>query len=253
MRKHISVLGLWIRCSLYKILGILAIMSIVEYMLFYFTLNNELSVYEITGTFSRPEALIDRSGIFLCFATAFIVITVLLSIYGCQFGSKTSYTLQRLSINEKYVFLYQSVYNSFVYILFWSAQTVLCILMLKNYTSQAPTEFIGEQSVLLAFYRSTRLHPLLPFSDIMLWARNIILLIALSLGAAEFPYIQRRGKKSVTVIALALYTVVLWKQDISPLGSLISCILIAIAVLVSVSYQLFAKEETEDGNKDISY
>ena len=115
MRKHISVLGLWIRCSLYKILGILAIMSITEYMLFYFTLNNERLAYEATGTFSRPEAIIDHSGIFLCFSAAFIVITMLLSIYGCQFGSKTSYTLQRLSINEKYVFLYQKNLKNFLF------------------------------------------------------------------------------------------------------------------------------------------
>ena len=92
MRKHLSVFGLWARCSLYKILAVLAVMSVAEYMLFYIIMSKESAIYEAIGTFSRPENLIDRSGVFLCFAVAFLVITALITVYGCQFSSKTGYT-----------------------------------------------------------------------------------------------------------------------------------------------------------------
>lgn len=253
MRKHLSVLGLWARCSLYKILGVLAVMGITEYMLFYFTIQKECLVYKVTDTFSRPEFIIDRSGVFICFASAFLIITVLLSVYGCQYGSKTGYTLRRLSVNEKYVFLYQAIYNLLVYLLLWTFQVILCFLMLKDYVFRVPAEFLGDQSLFLAFYRSDCLHSILPLSDGMLWARNALLLVTLSIGAAEFPYLQRRGKKSATVIALSLYTVALWKQELSPLGRLISTIFVAIVVIYATCYQLFFKEETADDKEETDY
>ena len=253
MRRHLSVFGLWVRCSLYKILVVIAIMGLAEYMLFYFTMKNGLSVYEATQTFARPENIIDTSGIFVCFAVAFLIITALISVYGCQFGAKTGYTLQRLSISEKYVFLYQCVYNLTIYILLWSSQVILCFLMLREYTVHAPTEFWGEQSIYLAFYRSTRLHALLPLSDVTMWVRNALLLVCLALVTAEFPYLQRRGKKSFTVVALALYTVALWKQDITPIGSMVSMVFVAIVVLSAVCYQLFLKEDTNGDNQDVDY
>lgn len=246
-------MGLWARCSLYKILGILAVMSIAEYMLFYITMKKEGVIYDATEIFSRPENIIDRCGVFICFAAAFLLITALLSVYGCQFGSKTGYTVCRLRISEKYVFLYQSIYNLLVYSLLWSVQTVLCVFMLKIYMSQAPAELVGDQSVFMAFYRSTQLHALLPFSDGILWARNIILIVLLSVGAAEFPYLQRRGKKSATVIALALYTVALWKQDISPVGCLVSTVFVALVVISAVCYHLFVKEGSDDETEKTDY
>ena len=254
MRKHLSVLGLWVRCSLYKILGVIAIMGIAEYMLFYFNLKREMTVYEATETFSRPEMLIDRSGIFICFAAAFVLITLLLIMSGCQFSSKVSYTIKRLGVNEKYVFLYQCIYNLLIYALLWSVQVILCICMLKSYTAHTPIEFFGEQNIFLAFYRSTRLHPLLPLSNGILWARNAVLLVSLALCTAEFPYQQRRGKKSVTAIALMLYTVALWKQDASTaLACLVSTALIATVVIVSVCHQVLIKEENGNDSEEKDY
>jgi len=253
MKKHLSVFGLWVKCSFYKIACLIAIMSIVEYMLFSISLKNEIKAYEITRNFSRPEFIFDRSGAFVCFGVAFIVITLLLSIYGCQFSCKTSYTLQRLRINEKYVFLYQGLYNLMVYVLLWFVQLLLCIFMMNNYIMQAPEEFWDTQSIFLAFYRSTRLHSIIPLSDGILWARNVLLLVMLALSSAEFPYLQRRGKKSATVIALSLYTVALWKQDIAPVASLVSTVFIAIAVFSSVAYQIFFKEDTGVESEDNNY
>ena len=253
MRRHLSVLGLWARCSLYKILGVIAVMCIAEYMLFYFNMKREITVYEATDTFSRPEMLIDRSGVFLCFAAAFIIITLFLIISGCQFSSKVSYTVKRLSINEKRVFLYQCIYNLFIYALFWSVQTILCICMMKHYIAQTPIEFFGEQNIFLAFYRSTRLHALLPLSDGILWVRNALIFVMLGLAAAEFPYLQRNGKKSVTIIALGLYIVALWKQDISPIASLVSTIFVAIVVISSVCYQVLIKEDGGDESEEKDY
>ena len=254
MKRHLSVLGLWARCSLYKILGVIAVMGIAEYMLFYFNMKREITVYEATQAFSRPEMLIDRSGVFLCFAIAFILITLLLIIPGCQFGSKVSYTVKRLSINEKYVFLYQAIYNMLIYALLWSIQVILCVCMLKQYTAQTPIEFLGEQNIFLAFYRSTRLHALLPLSNGILWARNALLLVTLGLSSAEFPFLQRKGKKSVTIIALVLYTVALWKQNVSTaLACLVSTGFVAIIVIYAICYQVIIKEDADDESKENDY
>ena len=254
MRRHLSVLGLWARCSLYKILGVIAVMGIAEYMLFYFNMKREITVYEVTQAFSRPEILIDRSGIFLCFAISFVIVTLFLILAGCQFSSKVSYTLKRLRINEKWIFVYQAIYNLLAYTLFWAVQVIICVCMLKLYTVHTPIEFLGEQSIFLAFYRSTRLHALLPLSNGILWARNALLLVTLGLSSAEFPFLQRKGKKSVTIIALMLYTVVLWKQDTSTaLGCLVSTVFVAIFVIYAICYQVIIKEGADDESKENDY
>ena len=190
MRRHLSVLGLWARCSLYKILGVIAVMCTAEYMLFYFNMKREITVYEATYTFSRPEMLIDRSGVFPCFAAAFIIITLFLIMSGCQFSSKVSYTVKRLSINEKRVFLYQCIYNLFIYALFWSVQTILCICMMKHYKLPQNINFAFDQCVRDLQFVASKLNMSYQKVNILIFVIGFLLTITIHICYAFLAYIN---------------------------------------------------------------
>ncbi len=191
-RAHASVFGLYARGSIGKILGILLLMSGVQMALFagsYFS--------DIAGGNHMQSFLdyIDIGKIFWVSLAGFILITVCLCVTGTEYGSKTSYTLKRLSVSEKSTFFHQAVYNMFVYILFGVVQLVVIFLMGRIYVETVVTDMPQSQTLFLAFYQSHFLHALLPLEDGILWWRNFSWLLALGIVTAEFPYAQRRGSK----------------------------------------------------------
>ena len=87
------------------------------------------------------------------------------------------------------------------------------------------------------------MHSLLPLEDILLWIRNFLLIIALSISAAEVTYKQRRKKYGVMLILNAVVSVAFFKCEAGDLGCLIMGI---IAVGISVVSSIFTLKNTED-------
>ena len=252
MKQHLSVLGLFARSSLWKVMAVLVLMSGIEIFMFEKELQSALAAHaaDVGLGFPQLERLLDRSAANVWFAIAFGIISLLLCLPGCEFRARSGYTLQRLSIGEISVFLWQLTYNIFVYFLLAVWQTALCYGLCLHYVAIAPAEVVSGQTLFLAFYRSELLHALLPMADLALWLRNLFLLLALGISSAVFPCKQRAGKYSGGIVALGTYAVVFFERGIGVFSqlALTACVFL-IALCEPVSFFINREEVTPDAQE----
>lgn len=207
MKKYLSVLSLFISGSFAKILGVIAFSALAQLGLFYKTL---LPYGEETIGF---ELVFDYCDAKMIFTIAFLLIVVLLHITGAEFSSKCSYTLKRLRISEKKVFLCQSVYNALCFMIFLLAEGAVIIsafALYKNHYSEIETvkqHFISEQTLFLACYRNKFIHSVIPLDDVLRLIRNILLTVFLGVGSSGFAYFLRNKKFGIEYIIMLLVTV----------------------------------------------
>ena len=185
MKKHSSVFMLVIRSTIYRVLGLLVIMAVAEAGLFWLRLQQGA----IDGNFSL-EAVISESRLSWACAAFFLFVNMILS-WGSYTISNT-YTATRLSVSSKMVYFWQCVYNTLCYLLFWMVQILIGIGLCRVYEALAPAEFVSNQTVFLAFYRSKFLHSFLPFEDTWVWIRNILLIVALGICSSRYPGKNRK-------------------------------------------------------------
>ena len=96
MRPHLSVLMLVARSTIYKVVGLLLVLALVEGVLFH------LTIISSSGTDGAPVSLehaFTQSRITTVFGVCFLVMTMWLEGTGCASGVKQVYTLLLLSIS----------------------------------------------------------------------------------------------------------------------------------------------------------
>ncbi len=264
VRKYFSVFGLYARSSIFKVLGILLLMSAVQLAMFaklYYTNISAGDVGAVGSGFIGQGSSFTSEYSFLsymemskipqiCFV-GFVLITVVLCMTGTEYGSKTGYTLKRLSISEKSTFFLQTGYNIFVYILFGAVQMAVVFLIGTIFARTISADGLYHQTLFLAFYQDYFLHALFPMEDGLLWWRNICWLIALGMATAEFSYVQRRGNKfNMSLIVLVVMIIVFggnsWGFSNGPIGALGNCIFTSFVVWMIILYilacNIFSKE-----------
>lgn len=214
MKKHLSVFNLMAASSIYKITGLFAVMGIIEFFLFRMVMlagpDPETGTYHI-------EYVFENSRIFWIFSAALLLFTILLCLTGYETSSKQGYTLMRLSISEKQVFGLQALYNTLCYFLFWSMQLLIVFLLGFYFIKNASEEYVTNQTMFLAFYRNDFLHALLPYEDILVWAKNIVTFLSLGICSAGFTYAQRKGKRAFELLILLGSTILFF---VAPLGEM---------------------------------
>ena len=234
MKKHSSVFMLMARSTIYRVLGLLILMAVAEGGLFWLRLQQGA----IDGNFSL-EAIISESRLSWACAAFFLFVNVILS-----WGSYTisdAYTAARLSVSGKAVYLWQCIYNSLCYLLFWMVQILIGIGLCRVYEAMAPAEFVSNQTVFLAFYRSNFLHSFLPFEDTWVWVRNILLVVALGICSSRIPGKNRKiGIGSCFLIAA---TGVFFVQGI---GEAVALIIAAIVCAVPAVVKALSKEVPDE-------
>ena len=177
MKKHLSVFGFFARSSFFKVLLILLAMCAVEFTFFHFGLKDALEAYEVVGSgMPSLERMFMRAATNVYFRVALALITVVICLPGCEFKSKTSYTMRRLSISERATFFHQAAYNALVYLMLFGVQLVAVFGLSQYYLSVVPEECISNQSMFLAFYRNDFLHSLLPLEDVCLLSQAMPML-----------------------------------------------------------------------------
>ena len=234
MKKHSSVFMLMARSTIYRVLGLLILMAVAEAGLFWLRLQQGA----IDGNFSL-EAIISESRLSWACAAFFLFVNVILS-WGSYTISDT-YTAARLSVSGKAVYLWQCIYNSLCYLLFWMVQILIGIGLCRVYEAMAPAEFVSNQTVFLAFYRSNFLHSFLPFEDTWVWVRNILLVVALGICSSRIPGKNRKiGIGSCFLIAA---TGVFFVQGI---GEAVALIIAAIVCVVPAVVKALSKEVPDE-------
>ncbi len=215
MRNYLSVFSLFVKRSFGKIFALILLLAGAESALFIHNLKsdnvikNEFS--DGTGNnylLGIENILSDHSLLLIILASGFILITLILCLMGCEFSDKQGYTLRRLNINEKKVFLCQGVYGTAVYGIFMMLQAVFFYTFCLIYVNFAAGHeygfdgLISNQTVFLAFYRSEILHAFMPMDDIFKYISNLIMILTLGFSTAYFSYLMRRKRVPVGTILL---------------------------------------------------
>lgn len=225
MKLHWSVLMLMARSTIHKLLGLFVIMAVAEGVLFALSLCTWLNIGGL-------ELILSHSHITVVCAICFVLVTVLLWTTGCEFSSKQGYTLQRLSVSPRSVFLWQAVYNTICYFLFWAVQTLIVLALCHLYMAVAHEAVVNQQTVFLAFYRNPFLHSLLPLDEAFRYVRNVLLVLSLGVTSAHFPLCQRRRTWSFTAIGMAAATLFLFQGNMGNFDGDSALAVFAVAALV---------------------
>jgi len=251
LKKHLSVLMLMSRGTIFKILPIILAVAIIQICMFCFALDSSIESFaDVLPGEQYPDS-VTLDGVFhsshieWVFLAAFLGISALIMMNGCNISSKQGLTLQRLRISERSVFIWQAVYNSAVYFILLVSELITVLIMCVIYTSKV--DVIGPQTVFLAFYRADLPHSLLPLAEISRTLRNIFLVIGLGITTAFFPYKQRRGGISKCAPVLAALTVV---NFISETGGYASDFIIIVFSMITVGVSLFGVYLEEEDYED---
>lgn len=240
MKKYLSVFMLMIQNNFRKILVVMLSSFLLQLGLYSFRIK------AFSGDISEAIAL-DNS-ITSCraswvFAICCIVIFALLAKMGCEFSSKSGYTLKRLAVEEKGVFFIEAVYNFMVLCIYFVINLICALLMVKIYTVSFP-DFVTTQSTFIAFYRSSYLHSLLPLSDILRLSSNIIELTALAILLSGFGVKQRRGKISIGAIFYSLFCILNFVREMGSIAMDVIIILLGLYFICKTIFDVMSKEES---------
>lgn len=210
MKKYLSVFSVIARESIYRISLLWLISAALQTAVFYVEMNSE----HVQKTRLIAEAFSpygDKICIPLIFALTFLLTGILLMKTGMEFRTKTGYTLRRLLISEKQVFVIQAVYNFIMILLLFVFETALCFILSNWGTAFIDAQFITNQTVYLTFYSSEFISNMFAGRDVMLIVRNIIIMLSVGVNLSLFSYSWRRGKKYIFgVLVLVVAGVLFW-------------------------------------------
>lgn len=248
MKKYISILELFARNTIYKVLLVLLAMGVTQFAMFRKAMLEWIPMDYYDLDFQAIEHytleyMVDRSNSHIFMGIAFVLITAILCWNGCNIGSKSNYTLQRLQVKEKTIFIMQSIYNSFCYVLLLGAQIVVFLLQAGVYVTQS--EHVTNQTVFLAFYRNDFMHSILPLEGAMRWITNILILLGCGMSAAVFTYLQRRGKVAWSLFVVVACVLVGFVQELGELLALVTAFIVAVIVALTAYFHVFQKKEDD--------
>ena len=209
MKRYVSVFQMIIRSSIYSVLSILVLMAVAESILLTIAWNQPSVDLQPT-----LEEWIEHSWICIPFLLAYWLITKVLASSGTNVGSMQSYTLQRLRIPEKKVYLLQCIYNIFIYVLLWMTQVLILFGTSAFYMKYKTGVILTNQTVFLAFYRSKFMHSVFPMEDIL--GRYILgfYIVGTGILTAFFTKNQRRGKITWALIVYVVLAVFVFQRNL---------------------------------------
>lgn len=254
MKKHSSVFGFYARSSVYKVLLVLLVMVLAEGIIFRSGLQETLREYDeaaelfasegsTIAQLARPEILFGRQRLSWIFTAAVAAVSMILCLPGCEFGTKTGYTIKRLQVSERECFFWHVLCNLMVFLVVYGVQIGVVWGLGLYYVEQVPKELVGNQSIFLMFYRSEFLHSLLPLADTRIWIRNLLLLFGFSFAAAGFSYQQRRKKKPMMIFLLMVLSVFFFSQEMAGFSNAFALGLTAMCVVAKMLFTVLADEE----------
>lgn len=200
MKKYFSVLELYMRSSLYKILLICFGMGAFEAGVFYLMLHRQNEFVQF-GSFIEIARSARRGGqsfslFYLIFGIAFILaFTVCIGMGG---SSKYSYTILRLKVSERAVFVLQCLSNAVMFTIIFLWQIVLMTAFAYLFDLHWAGAG-GPQGIAADFYRNSFLHGLFPLQDGWLWFRNAVYIAFCAVFDAMADLTSRYGQKYTPV------------------------------------------------------
>lgn len=223
MKKHISILSLLSRSSIYKICLLFAGTAALRTLSFSFWMESEFTA-----------------------AMLFLAEMSLLTWILCRTGQNTSeshqsYTLQRLAVTQKALFFWQAGYNYLCYLMLWGFQLVVAYLLCRLLLEQ------NSQTLFLTFARSRYLHTLMPAYEVMAWIKNFTYLAAMAIHAACYPIYRNQHKKDGGhIIMLTSFMLIFYLNETGAFEKHLFAIIVALIYSIVGVYRIFRKEEMTD-------
>lgn len=238
-RKHLSVLMLYARSSITPLLCTVILVAGIQTGLFRWELQRGAAALE---TVIQPDSL---KGVFIggiIFLVAFL--------YRMNGGG---YTLRRLRISERTVFLWHVLSCFFCFVILWMAEIAILTALCRYFLTQEVASGLSNQALFLAFYRNEFLHSILPLESVSRWIYLFFAFASLAFVTAGAVVRKRYGRNirnnaplSVTVVAMVFYLV-------RPLDDPTLDVLLCLFHLAVILYSLWdvwfnAEEVTSDEN-----
>ena len=244
MKKHLSVLALHLCAMGWRLPLVLLGMAAVDAAGFFWCVQRGgMTFTGNTGGFSLLLLIAFAAGVLACQM-------LLCSCFGSN--SRFGYTLRRLRISERQVFVWSFVGDLLCFLIVWCVQIICSAgLMLLYQRSAGYTS--GAQGVFVDFYRNSTLHGLLPLADGFVVGRNIAFLLLL---AASTAYLQQRQHRKVKrfpfwCIATALGVVRILPVDYSTSSS--GGVIAAVAALFFTAiFVMLALAQAHDGTEGLA-
>lgn len=167
----LSILGLLSGASIYKVFTVLAVMGFSEIALFFYCAQKDTERLLENALYNRQ--------IYPVFFLALGLVFFLLMRTEGMMGEKGGATMRRLRLSGIQIFLVETCYNLVCILLVFAVQIWILIVALKIISGGSSEEFF------LAFYRVEFLHSLLPLAEGRKWIKNLLLVLAFSVGAAS--------------------------------------------------------------------
>lgn len=244
MRKHVAILILFEKQTMIRIFLIFTAMVAAQTGLFVFSFHPDFAGTEYkVSSFSD---IFQRNYMILSFVLALLFLTILLTLNGMETKGKQSYTMRRLSVHRKVIYLWQGFYNTGCYFLFFVIQILSVLLMYIIYQNMTGDGTTANQTLFLSFYTNRFLHSLLPFEDVTRWIRNGCLILSLGFCTAYYPYVQERKPRYVLLAILCPYIIIFFSGPLGSIPADIVSICIFLYILVYCIWQVFRKEVTDE-------
>lgn len=243
MKRYVSVFEMLVRSSIYKVLGVLGVMVVAETALLAFAWNQSIALLQPT-----LEEWVNRSWISIPFLLAYWLISIILAFSGTNIGSMQGYTLQRLRISEKKVYLLQCVYNIFCYAILWTTQLLFLLVISDFYMKHKTGALLTNQTVFLAFYRNRFMHGVLPMEDILGWMILGFYVVMTGILMAKFARSQRKGKIEWLSIVFLPTVVIAFHKGLDGGGYL--ALMVAVTCCMFMLLQAFMNKGVQEDESE---
>lgn len=243
MNRHVSILMWLSRSSFWKLFLLLGISAGVQAVWFFLVLSG--------NPLASLEELAGGGSLAVPFLVCFLLVSALLSATGCEMGTRSGYTLRRLSVSERTVFAWQWGYNSACFLLLWLAELLTAFGLCTLYTMKADPSLVSGQTLFLAFYRNALLHALLPLEDAFLWIRNLLFILTMGAACAVFSYRQRRGRLGWEIAAVCMTVLFAFPSELGQWEWNIIALALLAFLLLEICVFVWGKEGSEDEKREV--
>ena len=171
---------------------------------------------------------------------------------GLGSNSRYGYTLRRLRISERCVFLWSCACNALCYAVLWCVQ-IMAAVGAAFWNAKSAVYSAGPQGVFVDFYRSGFLHGLLPLADGYVWARNALFVLALGCVTACIQLgLRRKGSRSWLVCMGLTFLLVLNLSVQYTAGRSTGIFHAITALLVGLGFLGFGLTQTHNGKDGLA-
>ena len=236
MKKHLSLFMLFVKQRIYKELLVLAGLAAVNYAGF--------KLFGETDTigFARGTAGYVYAFAFMAAYFALMFICVPMS----QKRSNSLYTLQRLSISERWVFIWECLASALCFLLLMAAE-ILILLCLAGIFEKMPGFNQGPQGILIALFDSEFFYGLIPLGMPDCWVRNGVFVFCCGVLCAYTAMDVRHGKKKTVGTLFCIFLVLgLW-LPISPRDTVSVAFHMCVSLLLSIGCFFWAMVTAHGG------